>query len=70
LRVLQSVDGLDVVDLEDEGEDQWVNVEAMDTTDEGHVEGQTGGPPQRVHRQSIMFIMLITSCHVHYSDMI
>jgi hypothetical protein len=45
LRVLQSVDGLDVVDLEDEGEDQWVNVEAMDTTDEGHVEGQTGGPP-------------------------
>jgi hypothetical protein len=45
LRVLQSVDGLDVVDLEDEGEDRWVNVEAMDTTDEGHVEGQTGGPP-------------------------
>ena len=25
---------------------------------------------QRVHRQSIMFIMLITSCHVQHSDMI
>ncbi|KAL1581824.1 hypothetical protein WHR41_09371 [Cladosporium halotolerans] len=25
---------------------------------------------QRVHRQSIMFIMFITSCHVHHSDMI
>lgn len=25
---------------------------------------------KRVHRQSIMFIMFITSCHVHHSDMI
>lgn len=43
LRVLQSVDGLEVIDSN--GEDEWVNVEAMDTTEEGHVEGQTGGPP-------------------------
>ena len=43
LRVLQSVDGLDAAGID--GEDEWVNVQAMDTTEEGQVGPQAGGPP-------------------------
>jgi hypothetical protein len=46
LRVLQSVDGIDGIEVIGiNGEDEWFNVEAMDITEEGHVEGQTEGPP-------------------------
>jgi hypothetical protein len=51
LRVLQSVDGLEVDGLEGEGEveledeHEWVNADAMDTTEEAQFEGQARGPP-------------------------
>jgi hypothetical protein len=43
LRVLQSGDELQVVDLE--AEDEWVNIEAMDTIEVEQVGAQAGGPP-------------------------
>jgi hypothetical protein len=44
LRVLESVDGLGVVSSEGEGGDEWVNVDAMDTTEEGRAKSPAGGP--------------------------
>jgi hypothetical protein len=52
LRVLQSVEGLAVDSLggdgEAEDENEWVSVDAMNTTEEGQAEGQVRGPSSTI----------------------
>jgi hypothetical protein len=45
LRVLASIDSVDVVNSQSESGDGWVNVGAMDTTEEGQAELPAGRPP-------------------------
>jgi hypothetical protein len=45
LHVLESVDVLGVVNSPGESVDEWVNVDAMDTTEEGQAESPAGVPP-------------------------
>jgi hypothetical protein len=44
LRVLESVDTLGAVNSQGESGDEWVNVDAMDITEEGQAESPDGGP--------------------------
>jgi hypothetical protein len=45
LRVLESIDAVDVADPQNESGDDWVNVDAMETTEEGQAESPASGPP-------------------------
>jgi hypothetical protein len=45
LRVLESTDAVDVADPRSESADEWINVDAMDTTEEGQAESPARGPP-------------------------
>jgi hypothetical protein len=44
LRVLESIDALGVVNSQGESGDEWVNVDTMDTTEEGRAESPAEGP--------------------------
>jgi Lhr-like helicase len=58
LRVLESVDGTAIVNSEgeDDAADGWINVDAMDTTEEGQVEPAVAGPPDTMADARRLFI--------------
>ena len=45
LRVLESIDAVDIADPQNESGDGWINIDAMDTAEEGQAEPPAGGPP-------------------------
>jgi hypothetical protein len=45
LRVLESIDSVDVVNSQSESGDGWVNISAIDTTEEGQAESLVRGLP-------------------------